>query len=382
MLSIGNEDIRNKYGLRDVNNDNELLAKLGDLQKNAHPDMGSEKTSDKFIELTNAIEQVKENINNSPILAPTNGDSLLPSETSSKLVETNNQLTEKTNAQLSLKESGSPVPYIDKIELVGTNQQLRNQVAELSNKIKKESESKTKHFEEKLSQNLNNSIRTFKTTNITPTYSAAGLTLVTSLILGAIWAAPDAIKNSAYLSKFIDITTPIFMIIWIVSLISIAILYIIYKLKSIEQQDFISWLNFQPLQNILLRAFIGRRGSKFSKDEFIFFLMNNINYSFAKKHQLIYADGSSRYSENDMELYYRRLIKENYGYTSSSRYIELLNLIKRLYRIIFPDSYAVNHELAQSIADTIISRTVDNGYLHKLNSGTLSEIYSKDRYDE
>jgi hypothetical protein len=141
-----------------------------------------------------------------------------------------------------------------------------------------------------LSERTTSTIDQIKYSNIAPKISISGVTA----ILTIIWFFPVTIQSHPILSMFIDVTTPLFLIIWIFSLYFTLIFWIfILRIETCEK-EILKLLNDEFFQDNLIVRFIAERGlfkddnssrDKFTKADLISYVYYAI-YCVAKKSKI------------------------------------------------------------------------------------------------
>jgi hypothetical protein len=112
-----------------------------------------------------------------------------------------------------------------------------------------------------LSERTTSTIDQIKYSNIIPKITISGVTA----LLTIIWFFPVTIQSHPILSMFIDVTTPLFLIIWVYSLFFTLIFWIfILRIETCEK-EILKLLNDEFFQDNLIVRFIGERG--FFKDD-------------------------------------------------------------------------------------------------------------------
>jgi hypothetical protein len=195
---------------------------------------------------------------------------------------------------------------------------------------------------EKLRIKIDNSIDRLKQQNQTPIVTST----IVSGILTIIWAFPSIVSEHPVLNKIISISDPssylMFSAIWIYCLCFTAFIWI--RLRNIERKDadLKKRLNLQSIQNDLLKRFIknikiSNEGKEdFSKAEFISFLMDNFSYS-------------------------RRLSRSFPAY------------------LFFGRGNGIDQDIAESLAETILSRAETRGYIRRREVKDIEDIYNINR---
>lgn len=230
-----------------------------------------------------------------------------------------------------------------------------------------------------LTSKLQDSVASFHKQGSTPKITS----LIITTIISAIWIFPNVVKGHPLLGFLYTFNTQ-FTIVWICSLIIMAMLWI--KIKSLEKKDeeIKRSYKLESTQNYIFSLFSkwftanndnydivdDKRRIKFTKDDMINFLVTRYNY-FQKRMR---GTENKRWYEVQKII---REIEENEKFQfETQRRGPILNLFSFL-----PKPGEIDLEIAQLICDLIIDRLEAKGVIVKSKAKSLSDIYVFDEED-
>lgn len=342
-------EIRIKYNLTEED-PIKIRYELNQMRGELHPDKNGGKFPSKdketeYLEIDNLIKQIDEKYIHS--LVPFSRICDMIQDDRSKLVEN----IQKINSDLTIS-----------LELTNNRKNL---------------------FERTTSK-----IHQIKYSNIIPKISISGVTS----ILTIIWFFPASIQSHPILSMFIDVTTPLFLIIWLYSLFFTLIFWIfIFRIETCEK-EILNLLNDEFFQDNFIVRFIGER--VFFKDE------DSPRYNFKKADLISYVYYAIYYVAKKSKItVYNSEIDETLGIVqfsglslnklkSETRFsLGRINLnyvmscdqnpISILKRILIQNlDMSLDPQTVQNFANVILARAEGKGFIERQTPPVFDDEYS------
>lgn len=242
------------------------------------------------------------------------GGNFLSKEVSNRFYEISNAIEYIEQILTNSKSDNIPVPMQDLTELIKV---IRDLVPP---------QNKIDIAEEKLDTSIKNSIDQIKLRFRTPKIAISTITTIISFI----WIFPNTIKEHPVLGKVIDITSSNFTYIWLEIILFCVAIWLFAFLNETREKEIKENLGVESYQNNLFDEFVykERIQSNITKEEFIEFLL-------------------SQFSNKSFRI--------------------LPNFMRRGY---------IDRQLAQDIADLIMSRAEKRGVITQISGKSLSNLYT------
>lgn len=126
--------------------------------------------------------------------------------------------------------------------------------------------------ENKLSETINNNIIQFKSKSLFPKISSSTITILVTYI----FMFPNQIQNHPILSKFINISNQVFLLVWLMVLLTTIELWAICFIKENKNKEILAKFKTETYQNNLFMEFIEfiERNKSFSRDDLLNYIIN------------------------------------------------------------------------------------------------------------
>jgi hypothetical protein len=202
----------------------------------------------------------------------------------------------------------------------------------------------------KLEKQLKTEIKSFKKASLLPKISASAVTIVLSFI----WFFPSKAIEHPVLGNIIKPTDWTFTTIWIASILTTGLVWIIARRKEKMIEYGSKRLNIESVQNNLLNRFIRtKEDAEIDNKDFITFTKDDIveyftNIDIAKLERVYY---------------FKRKIKD-----------KLKRFVNRTFRL----EENIDIEIAQSLADIMTERLIAKKIVTEISEGNLSTTYRKE----
>lgn len=193
--------------------------------------------------------------------------------------------------------------------------------------------------EHQLSEKIESGIKNVKSRHLLPKVSVTAV----SAILSIIWLFPSQISEHPVLSKFIDINSIWFTVVWFYSLMTTGALWLYFAFSENKDKQFKSLLKIEAFQDEIFKEFIG-----------------------FKKHQS--REGDFNFTKSEFIDFIRFEVPDR----NNPEGLKIARYINRFRNL--------DLELAQSLSETILIRAENKECIKKDNRKSLSDVYllSKD----
>jgi hypothetical protein len=252
------------------------------------------------------------------------------------------------DAEKQYHKISDAINFIDERKSTDNALILRSEVQELIRVIRDIVPQATQSDpEKKLAELIDSDIKIFKTRHKFPKITTATI----SVVISALWLFPNTIKEHPVLSRLIDLQSPSFTALWLLTLAATASYWLLTALQEHREEQSKKYLKLETVQNQIFRGFLRYKNYVHKKED---------------KNEVL------RFEKDDLIGYVKNFEQiENPIYSTKEKLRTILEQGLRLhYR-----AGNIDTELAQSLADTIVQRGLLKGIIEKESKKSLSDIF-------